>query len=414
MAGNAGVPDHERVSSPSDLFGPDLVGPDLVGRDAETAAIRRMIGKAQLVTVTGLPGAGKSVTAMAAARTIRGRFPDGAHLISLDGLQEESLLPHTISAALLLPDTFTASPLAALTSYLADKRLLLLLDTCEHMVGSVALVAAAIGSACRDVHILATSREPLRVPGEQTLAVGPLATDDGVALLTRQAPDFAPGEPDFAPSEMVSLQMIVRKLDGLPLALTMAARELTGPERGSLGDGIDALLARLDDDGSGFLADPAAPVARHRSLAAAIGWSHQLCTPAERLLWARAAVFGGPFTVVACQEVCASTHLSAADVASGLSLLAERSLLVIVGGEPLTFSMPATIRDYGIAMLRRLQEEDEMRHRYRRWRAGPRRDACWQLSGPASIRASQRFTDPRNMVRPADYDCGEESGANSP
>ncbi|HLJ98269.1 MAG TPA: hypothetical protein VKU39_00010 [Streptosporangiaceae bacterium] len=338
----------------------------IIGREAETAAIRRMIGKARLVTITGLPGVGKSAAAMTAARTARGRFRDGVYLIPLDALQDEALLPHAIAAALLLPDTFTASPLAGLAAYLADKRMLLLLDTCEHMIGSVAMVTSAIGQACPGVHILATSREPLRVPGEQTLAVGPLAADEAVALLMRNGPTLAP-------SEAVSLRLIARKLDRLPLALGMAARELTCQEPG----GADALLARLDD-GYDFLADPDALVPRHRSLAAAIGWSHQLCTPAERLLWARVAVFDGAFCVAACQEVCANTRLSASDVAHGISLLAERSLLLHQAGDPPMFTMPSTIRDYGMTMLRRLAEEDEVRSRYRRWRAGPRQAVCWQ------------------------------------
>jgi predicted ATPase len=331
-----------------------------------------MIGKARLVTITGLPGVGKSAAAMTAARTVRGRFPDGVFMISLDALQDEVLLPHTIAAALLLPDTFTSSPLAELVSYLRDKQLLLLLDTCEHVLGSVALAAAAIGQSCPGVHILATSREPLRVPGEETLAVEPLPEDDGLELLTRNIQTMQV-------SDRAALRLVTRKLDSLPLALTMAARELDGTA-GT--ESPDALLARLAD-GYDFLTDPEAPVARHRSLAAAIGWSHQLCTPAERLLWARAAVFDEPFCVAACQEVCVNTHLSPLDIATGVSLLAERSLLLPQPGDPPKYLMPSTIRGYGLNMLRRLAEEDEMRTRYRRWRAGPRQDPCWQLARPA-------------------------------
>ena len=323
------------------------------------------MSKSRVVAVTGPPGVGKTATAIAAAAGSRGsRFPDGVWLIKLDALQDETLLPHTIATAMLLPDTFGASPLEALIDALAGQRVLLLLDTCEHLIGACAAIGATLIESCAGVHILATSREPLRIPGEQTLTIGPLSERDCVRLLIQRADAHVALDNDL-------LEAVCAKLDGLPLAVGMAARQLS---HGSL----DALLAGLGT-GYDFLSDPSAPVARHRTLQAAIGWSHQLCTPAERLLWARLSVFDVSFCMKDCQEVCATTHLTDEAISVGVGMLTERSLLLREPGEPARWLMPGTIRAYGLGMLRRLAEEDEMRRRYRHWRSGPRRDAFWHL-----------------------------------
>lgn len=338
----------------------------LTGRAAETAAIRRAISQSRLVTVTGLPGVGKTAAAIAAFAGAGGtQFPDGAWLIRLDALQDETLLPHTIAVTMKLPDSFAVSPLEALTEELRDKRLLLILDTCEHLLGASAAVAAVLGQACPDVRILATSREPLRVPGEQTMAIMPLSLRDSAQLLRQRATEYFRGR--AAGEQGETMQAVCELLDGLPLAIVLAARQL------AIGS-LDALRAGLDS-GYDFLSDPSSPVPRHRTLHAAIGWSHQLCTPAERLLWARLAVFDSAFTIKDCQEVCATTHLTDEAIVVGVGMLAERSLLLRAAGEPARYVMPGPIRAYGLAMLRRLAEDEEMRRRYKRWRSGPRRDA---------------------------------------
>jgi predicted ATPase len=340
----------------------ELPSGGLTGRSAETAAIRRAVSRSPVVTVTGLPGVGKTATSIAAALgidTVPAGFPDGLALIRLDGLRDETLLPHTVAAALLLPDAFDVSPHRAVTAALRGKRMLLLLDTCEHLLGAVAAFASELTEACPGVRILATSREPLRVPGEETIYLAPLPMGDAVELFRQRA--------GGVPLDSDALEAVCEQLDRLPLAIVLAARQL------SVGS-LDALRAGLES-GYDFLSDPGAQVARHQTLAAAIGWSHQLCTPAERLLWARLAVFEGAFGVKDCQEVCATTYLTDANVEVGVTMLAERSLLLHVTSELPRYVMPHTIRAYGLAMLRRIAEEDEMRRRYRRWRSGPRRDA---------------------------------------
>ena len=286
-----------------------------------------------------------------------GDFPDGSVLIRLDALQDEVLLPRTIAAAMRLPDRLGGSPLDVLIAELNGKQLLIMLDTCEHLLGACAAVASAIGDACPGVQILTTSREPLRVPGEETLDIAPLRPRDSVHLLSQLAAAHGGAAYDAA-----NLAAVCERLDGLPLVIGMAARQLSSALVASLREGYD------------FLSDPSALVPRHRTLQAAIGWSYQLCTPAERLLWARLSVFENSFGIKDCQEVCAATHLTDEAIAAGVRMLTDRSLLLRVAGDPPRFEMPATIRWFGMAMLRRLAEEDEVRRRYRRWRGGPRRD----------------------------------------
>jgi non-specific serine/threonine protein kinase len=309
---------------------------------------------------------GKTATSIAAAMSSAGRYPDGVALIRLDALTDEALLPHSIAAAMLLPDSFDTSPLFALTDQLLDKDLLLVLDTCEHLLGACAAVVSAVVEICPGIRVLATSREPLRVPGEDVFDIGQLSERDAVTLFSQHATAWGAA---LGQESSSVVQAVCDRLDGLPLAIGLAARQLA---TGSL----DALLAGLEG-GYDFLSDPAAPVPRHQTLQAAIGWSHQLCTPAERLLWARLTVFDVPFCIKDCQEVCATTYLTDENVAVGVAMLADRSLLVRMAGEPARFTMPQTIRAYGQHMLRRLAEDEEMRRRYRNWRSGPRRDVIW-------------------------------------
>jgi predicted ATPase len=351
-----------------------LIPADLVGRTAETAAIGRLLAGQRLVTVTGLPGVGKTAVSLAAAAATAGSFADGTWLIGLDTLRDEMLLPHTILAALRLPDRFTSNPLEVLTSELRDRHTLLVLDSCEHLLGACAGVVAALLQSCAKLQILATSREPLRVPGESTASVRPLRLGDAMALFGQRAAAAGVG---IEPEHRATVASICVRLDKLPLALELAALELASGElaAGKLAAGKLAaaewggLLARLEADDD-FLHDPANPVARHQTLRAAIGWSHELCTPAERLLWARLSVFAGPFRLEDAQDVCTTSQLPDDAVAAGLTLLTERSVLLADDrpGRVPSFLLPATLRAYGRGMLHRVAEDAEFQGRYERWR----------------------------------------------
>jgi len=366
---------------------------ELIGRAAEVAAIRRRLDGRRLVTVTGLPGVGKTAVGLAAAAAAAGNFTDGALLVRLDTLRDEALLPHTIMATLQVPDRFTRSPLEVLTSQLRDRHLLLVLDTCEHLLGSCAGLAMALLTACPKLQILATSREPLRVPGEAELAIRPLLLRDALAVFIQRA-----GQAGVAvtPENRAKAASICVQLDKLPLGIELAAGELARNEaaQGEAAPGEAApgeaagrtpaerladLLSHLEADYD-FARDPGQPAARHQTLRAAVGWSHELCTPAERLLWARLSVFAGSFRLPDAQDVCTTSQLSDEVVAAGLSLLTERSVLLADKRPPGEYFLPVILRGYGRQMLHRLGEDAEFEERYRRWRETRRRGRGYRIA----------------------------------
>jgi predicted ATPase len=170
-----------------------MPGEPLLGRAAEAAAIERVLDGARLVTVTGLPGVGKTAVSLAAAGSAAGNFAEGRVLIRLDALRDETLLPHTVGAALRLPDEFTRSRLDVLVDQLRDRHLLLVLDTCEHLLGACAALVSALLPPCPKMKVLATSREPLRVPGEATVAIRPLRLAEAVELFGQRAAQAGSG-----------------------------------------------------------------------------------------------------------------------------------------------------------------------------------------------------------------------------
>jgi predicted ATPase len=361
--------------------GPDgLAGtpdPDFIGRAAEVATVQRLLGGAQLVTVTGLPGVGKTAVGLAAASAAASSFADGSLLLRLDGLRDESLLPHTIAAALQLPDDFTRGSLPVLAEQLRDRHLLLVLDTCEHLLGACASLIAALLPACPKLQVLATSREPLRVPGEATVAVRPLRLADAVDLFGRRV---ARAGAVIAPEQRAAVASVCVQLDKLPLAIELATGQLAELRRGEDGQPVTPpltpwlawLLAQLEA-GHDVPRGDGEP-GRHRTLRAAIGWSHELCTPSERLLWARLSVFTGRFGRADAQDVCGGDQLPGETVAASLSLLAERSVLLAsrMPDGSTSYLLPATLRAYGGRMLRRLGQEEEFAARYQRWQDGRR------------------------------------------
>ena len=349
----------------------------LVGRAAEAAAIRRMLDGAALVTVTGLPGVGKTAVSLAAARAAAAGFADGSLLLRLDTLRDEALLPHTIAAALRLSDQYTRSRLDVLVDQLCDRHLLLILDTCEHLLGACAAMIAALLPPCPKMQVLATSREPLRVPGEATVEVRPLRLADAVDLFSRRAVQAGV---EISPQNRAAVASVCVQLDKLPLAIELGAAELARlgqarPPTAALAE----LLARLETghasldntspDGARPEDTSAAEPGRHRTMRAAIGWSHELCTPSERLLWTRLSVFTGPFGLRDATDVCAGDELPAQAIAAGLSLLAERSVLLPdrLADSGARFLLPVTLRSYGRQMLRRLGQDEEFAARHKRW-----------------------------------------------
>ncbi|MFI8996789.1 ATP-binding protein [Streptomyces sp. NPDC053542] len=385
-----------------------------VDRRAELAEIKRLFEgipgeqPVRLVTLTGVGGVGKTRVALDAAAALQSRFRDGAWLVELSPLRQGDLLAHTIGEALPLADQTTRPMIDVLAEYLAERELLLVLDTCEHLTDACAMAAEALLRAAPGLRVLATSRRVLGVVGERVLAVEPLpvledgdaraGAADAVVLLILRAQEAVPGF-TVTDAERAELARLCRRLDGLPLAIELAAARLRDLPVRELTARLDDRFAVLGDtDDVATDADPP----WHRALRTAIGWSHQLCTPAERLLWARLSVFAGSFDAETARQVCADDHLPAGQVPAVLGSLVEKSILIwepTGGGE--RYRMLDTLREYGAHWLRELGEEEVLRRRHRdHYLALARRgDAAW--IGPDQFAWYDRMTAEHDNLRAA-------------
>ncbi|MFI6643708.1 ATP-binding protein [Streptomyces sp. NPDC050504] len=335
----------------------------LIGRALLLDGIERLLEGGRVVTLTGLPGVGKSRLARETATRVARRGREGArrsatHVVDLAGLRDGRLLPHTVAAAVGVPTTTERPMPEALFDALGGSGLLLVLDNCEHLVASCARFAADLLRSCPGVALLVTSRTPLRVAAERMLSVAPLTESEAVAVFTRYA---RANDPSFVADghDEQLVRGICRRLDCLPLALELAASQLQ-----------HRTVEELDHDldmGRDLHRPTAAPVSphHHRSLCTALGRSHELCAPADRLLWARLSVFVTGFTSDDAVAVCGDAAL--ADVPGRLASLAESSLLT---GRAEKFWLPVTVRTYGAARLHALGESSTIRARHLAWLAG--------------------------------------------
>ncbi|MFC9975942.1 ATP-binding protein [Spirillospora sp. NPDC127200] len=335
-----------------------------IGRRQELAEARQALSRSRLVTLTGVGGVGKTRLAVRLAAELHRSFPDGAWLVELSALREPELLPRTVADALQLPGQSAGSQVERLADHLSDKDLLLVLDTCEHLIEDcTALVEVLLRTAPR-LRVLATSREPLDVMGEHNLVISPLPVPvrggppgegDAVALFADRAEAMVPG---FALTDdnRETVTRLCRRLDGIPLAIELAAVRLRTMS-------VDQLLARIDDRFK-LLGTARAGRNRHRTLRAAIEWSHELCTGDERLLWARLSVFPGDFDLAAAEAVCAGPGLEPGDLLEVLSRLVEKSV-VLCEHDGSRYRMLDTIREYGAERLAELGDGAELRRRHR-------------------------------------------------
>jgi predicted ATPase/DNA-binding CsgD family transcriptional regulator len=323
-----------------------------VGRSKDLEQVRDALGRYRLVTLRGVGGVGKTRLALQVGATARRSFDDGVWLAELSALRNTELLARTVAAALGVPDQGAGDPLDLLADYLADRHLLLILDTCEHLVDGCALLSEVLLRAAPRLRILATSREPLDVMGEQALLISPLDipaddsdTDtDAVRLFLDRAEGMVPG---FAltPANERAVTRLCRRLDGIPLALELAAVRLRTMS-------IDQVVTRIDDRFR-FLGTARSSQNRHQTLRAAVDWSYELCTPEERQLWGRLSVFPGDFDLAAAESICATS----VDV---LGRLVDKSI-VLCEQDGHRYRLLDTLREYGAGQL---TEPDELSRRY--------------------------------------------------
>ena len=357
-----------------------------VGRDTELRHVAELLGAHRLITLTGPGGAGKTRLAVEAARAELPAMPDGVWLVELApvtdpadvtstvlgtlGLREQVLVYPTRPRRQMAETPLPPDELSRLLSALAAKRTLLVLDNCEHLIAAAAALADRVLAACPQVLILATSREPLNITGEALWAVGPLTLPPdpaatslpaeravvqdsaSVRLLTQRARAVVPGfevTEDNAPA----VAMICRALDGMPLAIELAAARLRtmAPEQ---------VAARLSDRFQLLTGGSRTAMPRHQTLRAVVDWSWDLLDDAERALWRRFSVFAGGATLEAAEQVCSGSGVRADQILDLLTALADKSLL-IVRHDPPRYRMLEIIRAYGQERLAEAGESQEVR-----------------------------------------------------
>lgn len=349
----------EAQTRPSNLPAPLT---SFIGRDDDLARIDTLLTAGRLVTVLGPGGAGKTRLAVEAARRHRHEYRDGTWMIDLASVTEPAKVGAAVLAGIGLRGgaLFEArmrgegSDLDVLADHLDSRESLLLVDNCEHLIDAVARLVAALLSRCSGLRVLATSREPLAVDGEALVPLGSLALPgpyDGVEqarraasvrLFTERAAAVRPGF-DVDETTLPEIRRVVRSLDGLPLALELAAARLRTLSLPELADGLSDRF-RLLTTGS------RTALPRHRTLRAVIAWSWQLLSEHERTVAERVSILPGGVTPASAAAVCAGTAVPAAEIPELLAGLVDRSLLQLAP-DPGRYRMLETLREYGIDRL---------------------------------------------------------------
>jgi predicted ATPase/DNA-binding SARP family transcriptional activator len=342
-----------------------------VGKDADVAAVRELIATRRLTTLIGPGGSGKTRLATETARTSLGDLPDGAWLVELAAIGPDGDVAQPTLTALGLRDALLGTtPDAELTDRLIaairGREALLILDNCEHVIESAAKFAHRVLGECQRLRILATSREPLGITGEALWLVEPLAVPDGDAGL---------GEIESSPAiqllrdrgsavrkdltadirTLSTMARVCRALDGMPLAIELAAARLRTMS-------VDQLASRLDDRFRLLTSGSRTALPRHQTLRAVIDWSWALLTDAERTVLRRLSVFSGGASLEAAERVCASGTVEQEQVLELLTALAEKSLLLSEGDNAPRYRMLGTIKEYAGQRLAEAGESDLARH----------------------------------------------------
>jgi non-specific serine/threonine protein kinase len=383
-----------------------------VGREKELAEVRRLLERSRLLTLTGPGGCGKTRLALVAAGDLVGGFEDGAWLVELAALADPALVQGAVASTLGVREQPGTPSTETLSGYLRTKKLLLVLDNCEHLVEACAALAEALLRACPNLRILATSREALGIAGEIRLTVPPLSLPDprhlpavgnlvhyeAANLFVERAKAV---KPEFALTERnaMSVAQICYRLDGIPLALELAAARVRVLS-------VEQIAARLDDRFALLTDGGRTVLARQKTLEAAMDWSHELLSRGERTLLRRLSVFAAGFTLEAAEAVCseppADEKVEPGGVLDLLSRLVDKSLVIVVekDGEA-RYRLLETVRRYGREKLERSEEAAEIRRRHASFMLELAEVAGPELKGPRQREWLQRLDTEHGNLRAA-------------
>ncbi|ALG09637.1 ATP-binding protein [Kibdelosporangium phytohabitans] len=353
-----------------------------VGRRGEHAEVRRLLGSARLITLTGPGGVGKTRLAARLLRDSAKAFQDGAVFAGFAELRDPALVPALVADRVGLHDRSDEPTLHTVVAHLRDRATLLVLDNCEHLVGACAALAEAVLLECPRVVVLATSRQSLGVQGEQIFPVPPLRVPeedtiepsdyDSVQLFQDRASAVVPSFRVRADNS-ADVARLCRQLEGLPLAIELAAARIRSLSPRQIAERLTRRLALLTSG-------PRTAPERQQTLRATIEWSYQLCSEAEQRVWRRVSVFAGSFDLDAAEFVCAEPG-AVLDLVDGL--LDKSVLLREQHDDVARYRMLETLREYGQEELRRSGDLPEAGRRHRDWfdRTTGTADAEWFSSG---------------------------------
>jgi predicted ATPase/DNA-binding CsgD family transcriptional regulator len=328
-----------------------------IGRGKELAEVEHLVRGRRLVTLTGVGGCGKTRLAMRVAARLVGHWPAGVWWVDLGSVTNPDLVARTVASTTGVLAEPGADPMSALARQLRSRRLLLCLDTCEHLLEVTADLTDTLLRACPEVSVLATSREPLGVPGEAIWRVPSLKENEAVRLFVDRATLVSPAFGMTAHEPAV--RDVCRRLDGIPLAIELGAAWVRILSMAQIAEGLDDCFRLLTGG-------PRRALPRHQTLAASMLWSHDLLDDVDRMLFRRLAVFTGSFTLDAVRAVCADDEPSAHDVLAIVARLVDKSLVVVREGgvADVRYRLLDTVRQFAEERLRAAGELDLARDRH--------------------------------------------------
>lgn len=357
-----------------------------LGREEMLRAVQEVVDASRLVTLTGPGGVGKTRVALQVAADRIERHPDGVWLAEFGGLTDPDLLPQAVRSALGVRESPGQSTVAILTRYLERKDVLLVLDNCEHLIDDAAGLVATVLGAAPQVRVLATSREPLKVAGEASWPVPPMTVPpadeaaevgnppEAVVLFVERARAADPTF-DLTERNAPAIAAICRRLDGLPLAIELAAARVRALS-------VEDIAARLHDHLAVLSAGSRTALPRQQTLEATVAWSYDLLSEAERAVFTHLGVFAGPFDLAAAEEVGSGGDIRRDRILDLLSGLVDKSLLSVVRDEEeVRYRMLATIRDYARARLLEAPDLARVQEDHNRWALGLAGEAKRHMAG---------------------------------
>jgi predicted ATPase/DNA-binding SARP family transcriptional activator/DNA-binding CsgD family transcriptional regulator len=349
-----------------------LAQTSFVGREREVLEIKRLLAMTRLLTLTGAGGSGKTRLALKVARDLAGAYPDGAWLVELAPLSEGELVPQSVAQALGVREQPSRQLLETLKDALRAKKMLLVLDNCEHLIEAVVSLVDVLLASCPGLRVLATSRETLNAAGEvkwmvpsltmpdprqEAYTAGELEGYESVRLFEERArqrnPYFV-----LAPHNAPAVARICRRLEGIPLAIELAAARMEVLSAEQVSERLEDSLRLL---GGGRTGEP-----RHRTLRGTLDWSHDLLSEAERTLFRQLSVFAGGWTLESAEKICSGEGIEQDDVLDLLSELVIKSLVVTEAGEEEVppFRMLEPVRQYAQELLKESGTVEPVRHRH--------------------------------------------------